>query len=194
MPIGVWEDVMKTFLNKAFLGLLLASSVASGFALAEDSEESKSPTVWDRLLFRNTKTKVIDAEPTDKSKAAENDEAILLYQQASRRAREEVDYFRRLEACDRLMEIAIQRNDVAMQRQIDELQGRIQEVYNKRTEFLSTHSTNKSTDEARLAKSLASENKNGWGFTGKFGREKPKALDANATALSKKKSKTEDDE
>lgn len=185
---------MKSFLSRAFLGLIFASGVASGSALAEDIEETKAPTVWDRLLFRNNKAKVIDAEPTDKSKAAENDEAILLYQQASRRAREEVDYFRRLDACDRLMEIAIQRGDVAMQRQIDDLQGRIQDVYNKRTEFLSTNSTNKSADEARLSKALANENKNSWGFTGKFGREKPKALDANATALSKKKSKSEDNE
>ncbi len=178
---------MKAFISRAFLGIFIASGLISGFSKAEDTEDNKTPTVWDRLLFRNTKAKVIEAEPTDKSKTAENDESILLYQQASRRAREEADYFRRLDACDRLMEIAIQRNDVAMQRQIDDLQTRIQEVYNKRTEFLSTNSVNKSNDEARLSKSLGGENKGGWGFTGRFGREKTKSLDANATALSRKK-------
>lgn len=183
---------MQNQFKRALVGTLLASCMTGGLVRAEEPSETKTPTFWDRVLFRDTKTKTVESETTDKSKATENDEAMVLYHQASRRAREESDYFRRLDACDRLMEIAIQRNDLAMQRQIEDLQARVQDVYNKRTSFLTTNPA--STDEASLSKSLAKESKNNWGFNGKFGREKPKDLEPTATAENKKKSKKEDNE
>lgn len=183
---------MQNQIKRVLVGTLLASCLSGNLAWAEEPSDTKTPTFWDRILFRDTKTKTVESDSTDKSKATENDEAMVLYHQASRRAREESDYFRRIDACDRLMEIAIQRNDLAMQRQIEDLQARIQDVYNKRTSFLTTEPA--STDESRLSKSLAKESGSGWGFNGKFGREKPKDLGPAATAENKKKSKKEDNE
>lgn len=183
---------MKNQFKRALVGTLVATCLTGTIVRGEEPSETKTPTFWDRVLFRDTKTKTVETESTDKSKATENDEAMVLYHQASRRAREESDYFRRLDACDRLMEIAIQRNDMAMQRQVEELQSRVQDVYNKRTSFLTTNPS--ATDEASLSKSLAKESKSSWGFTGRFGREKPKDLESTATAENKKKSKKEDNE
>ena len=50
--------------------------------------------------------------------------------------REEKAYFRRLEACDRLMQVAITKNDSPMQEKIITLQEKIQAVYNRKTSNL----------------------------------------------------------
>ena len=52
---------------------------------------------------------------------------------AASRQRERADYFRRIDVCDRLTEIAVQNNDTAMQTQIDQLRDRAWDLYQQRT-------------------------------------------------------------
>ena len=50
-----------------------------------------------------------------------------------RRAREEADYFRRLEVCDQLREIAVRNEDHELLRRVDELTERAFNLYTQRT-------------------------------------------------------------
>lgn len=56
-----------------------------------------------------------------------------LASKAEERQKEQNAYFRRLEVCNKLMEVAIQNNDAAMLRQIEQLEAEAFEIYQKRT-------------------------------------------------------------
>lgn len=160
---------------------------------AEEPEVGKKPSVWSKWFGKDKNVKTEEGDTQDKSKAVENDEAILLYQQASKRAQEQAEYFRRLEVCDKLMEIAIQRNDVTMQRQVEELQSRIQEVYNRKTQFLT--STAGKNDEVVIEKALSKSAKSPTESRSRFfAKDKPKDLDTAASASAAKKSTKEKDQ
>jgi len=49
------------------------------------------------------------------------------------RAKEQNAYFRRIEVCDRLMQIALQTNDSALLRQVEDLEKQAFDLYQKRT-------------------------------------------------------------
>lgn len=68
-------------------------------------------------------------------------------------AREEGAYHRRLEVCDRLMEIAVKNNDDAMQERIQQLMDRAFEVYQQRT---AARAVPAEADLAALTRSAAS--------------------------------------
>jgi len=182
---------LRKIIGGACLGLVFL-----GQAVRADEPEAtqKKPSFWSKWFGKDKNVKTVEADIQDKSKAAENDEAMVLYQQASKRAQEENEYFRRLESCDKLMEIAIQRNDLAMQRQIEELQGRIQEVYNRKTKFLSA--TGGSNDEVAISKSLAKSGKAPANDARArfFARDKAKEKVATADASASKKSSKEQDQ
>jgi len=180
---------MRKAVAAAFLGLALAGQSFGG----DEPEVTKKPNLWSKWFGKDPKVKTEEADPNDKSKSAEPDEAMLLYQQASKRAQEENEYFRRLEACDRLMEIAITRNDPAMQRQVEELQNRIQEVYNRRTKFLSVNGGK--GDEETIEKALAKDGKGPSASRSRFfARDKAAAKDKDATASNTKKAPKEKDQ
>jgi hypothetical protein len=73
-------------------------------------------------------TETNDKETISKTVAIEQNRKVL--------NREEKAYFRRLEACDRLMQVAITKNDSPMQEKIITLQEKIQAVYNRKTSNL----------------------------------------------------------
>jgi hypothetical protein len=68
---------------------------------------------------------------------------------AATRKRELAAYSRRMEVCDRLMEVAVANNDDAMQARIEQLKDRAWELYQQRTGALSA-SGSPSPDEAVL--------------------------------------------
>jgi hypothetical protein len=72
---------------------------------------------------------------------------------AATRKRELAAYSRRMEVCDRLMEVAVQNNDDAMQTRIEQLKDRAWELYQQRTGGLSVSSA-PSPDEAVLDRRL----------------------------------------
>lgn len=77
-----------------------------------------------------------DMEAYEKLEIKATDRKAALQEQADLRLREEQDYFRRLEVCDRLMQEAVRNGDAEAQRRIEQQQDRIQELYNNRTAFI----------------------------------------------------------
>jgi hypothetical protein len=77
-----------------------------------------------------------DIEAYEKLEIKATDRKAALQEQADLRLREEQDYFRRLEVCDRLMQEAVRNGDAEAQRRIEQQQDRIQELYNNRTAFI----------------------------------------------------------
>jgi len=77
-----------------------------------------------------------DMEAYEKLEIKATDRKAALQEQADLRLKEEQDYFRRLEVCDRLMQEAIRNGDAETQRRIEQQQDRIQEIYNSRTAFI----------------------------------------------------------
>ncbi|MFM8932716.1 MAG: hypothetical protein ACKOS8_12675 [Gemmataceae bacterium] len=77
-----------------------------------------------------------DMDAYEKLEIKATDRRAALQEQADLRLREEQDYFRRLEVCDRLMQEAIRNGDAEAQRRIEQQQDRIQEIYNSRTAFI----------------------------------------------------------
>ncbi|MSR30432.1 MAG: hypothetical protein EXR99_02890 [Gemmataceae bacterium] len=92
---------------------------------------------------------VKDKESIQKSVAGEQHRKIL--------AREEKAYFRRLEACDRLMQIAIKKNDMETQTKILSLQERIQQVYSRKTANLPVPAQYPATPNLESPEDLKSE-------------------------------------
>jgi hypothetical protein len=72
---------------------------------------------------------------------------------AATRKRERAAYTRRMEVCDRLMEVAVGNNDAAMQARIEQLKDRAWELYQQRTGGLSVAGS-ASPDEAVLDRKL----------------------------------------
>jgi hypothetical protein len=72
---------------------------------------------------------------------------------AATRKREFAAYSRRMEVCDRLMEVAVGNNDEAMQARIEQLKDRAWELYQQRTGQLSA-SGSSSPDETVLDNKL----------------------------------------
>jgi hypothetical protein len=72
---------------------------------------------------------------------------------AATRKRELAAYTRRMEVCDRLMEVAVGNNDAAMQARIEQLKDRAWELFQQRTGGLSVAGS-PSPDEAVLDRKL----------------------------------------
>lgn len=77
---------------------------------------------------KTPEAEVKDKESIQKSVVGEQNRKVL--------HREEKAYFRRLEACDRLMQIAFKNNDMEMQNKILDLQDKIQVAYTRKTSNL----------------------------------------------------------
>lgn len=90
----------------------------------------------DSPLRKPAKGKDSDMEALEKLEISSTDRKAALQEQASLRLKEEEDYFRRLEVCDKLMLEAVRNGDAEAQRRIEQQQDRIQEIYNGRTAFI----------------------------------------------------------
>lgn len=83
-----------------------------------------------------SKGKDSDMEALEKMEISSTERKAALQEQATLRLKEEEDYFRRLEVCDKLMVEAVRNGDTEAQRRIEQQQDRIQEIYNGRTAFI----------------------------------------------------------
>lgn len=120
----------------AFAGIFAISitNLATGETGSAPTTAPKSKTWWgmggtakkEKEIVPETETN--DKETISKTVAIEQNRKVL--------NREEKAYFRRLEACDRLMQVAITKNDSPMQEKIITLQEKIQAVYNRKTSNL----------------------------------------------------------
>ena len=92
-------------------------------AKADDSQKNKAKDAKDKEAL--DEIEVANAERTARRKKI-----------AGQIDREEQDYFRRLEVCDRLMDQAIRHGDQDLVRKLEQLQERIQQVYDSNTASL----------------------------------------------------------
>lgn len=108
------------------------TSLVSGETGTANTSAPKSKSWWGKS--EAAKKEVIpDADTIDKET---NSKAVVSELNRKVLNREEKAYFRRLEACDRLMQMAITKNDNPMQEKILTLQEKIQAVYNRKTSNL----------------------------------------------------------
>jgi hypothetical protein len=154
-------------------GLTAAMAVGLGaaFAIAADDTSAKSsawgPTwQWNPLASvfgpRNDK-KAAEEKPVPKSEpaAAKNPSsptkpASIVKEVGVERSREEAVLLRRLQACDKLKEIAIRTNDKDLLRRAEELEERAQTTYAQRTAHLAGGSGGFESDEKTLDRYLES--------------------------------------
>jgi hypothetical protein len=109
------------------LAALLCAGLAGSVVVADDAD--KRAGFSGSGLF-TSRPKVETNKPA--TKATATDEAMPEHE-ADVRAREQKAYLRRLQVCDRLLEIALEAQDEALQKQVEELNRRAFEVYIKRT-------------------------------------------------------------
>ena len=109
------------------LAALLCAGLAGSVAFGDDAD--KRAGFSGSGLFAS-KPKVDSKKAAAKSTAA--DEAVPDHE-ADVRVHEQKAYLRRLQVCDRLLEIALETQDEALQKQVEELNRRAFEVYIKRT-------------------------------------------------------------
>jgi hypothetical protein len=141
--------------GKGMTVAVLLTGLAASAALAQDPDSdlhSSAPrpkAFWDGWFTTAAKPveKKLDklAAPPAGPSAAEV--------AAATRKRELAAYSRRMEVCDRLMEVAVQNNDEAMQTRIEQLKDRAWELYQQRTGGLAV-SGSQSPDEAVLDRRL----------------------------------------
>lgn len=115
----------------AFAGIFAISitSLVSGETGSASTSTPKTKSWWNKGGAA-TKEPLSEADTNDKETASKS---VVSEQNRKVLNREEKAYFRRLEACDRLMQVAITKNDNPMQEKILTLQEKIQAVYNRKT-------------------------------------------------------------
>lgn len=151
-------------------GLLLVAVGVSGWSRAGDGEDNgkaarpRTQFTWYGLGGSSSnktpvkKTLIKETPPTKVKTDAPAKPAPRPLSLAEQRAIEEVEYRRRIEVCDRLMEIAVRNNDKVLQEQAQSLTDRAWEVYQQRTAGLtSVYATD--LDETVLEKNLLQEAK-----------------------------------
>jgi hypothetical protein len=138
-----------------FFGTALLAIALSGVAGAADPEESSATsTSWWSRMFKSRAAKKREAD----AKKKKHDEALIrkaaLEGVASQLAREEADWVRRIQVCQKLREIASVNNDPELNRRADMLDQRAWELYQKRTAKLSSGRAGQSPDEQALQQHL----------------------------------------
>ena len=116
-------------------------AVLTGTAAAKDDDENSVPQNYDHGAAAFARWNAGHPEPPKTppvppqvaaAKARERESA------AARRAQEEANLLRRLAACNRLREVAVQTGDESLERTADELEKRADTVFNARTTALAT--------------------------------------------------------
>lgn len=100
------------------------------------------------------KTPAKPEAPAAKKPSAPAKPVAIVDEAATRRSREEANLLRRLLACDKLREIAIQTNDNDLLRRVDELEERVQTTYAQRTADLRGGTGSFESDEKTIDKYL----------------------------------------
>jgi len=117
---------------RALTALFCAALAVSAVVAAEPDDNTSPPAKsswWPGNWFGGT-PKAEEKKPAAKPDAAKDEPQIN--KTAEMQMREQNAYFRRLAVCDRLEQIAIQKNDQVLQRQVDQLKDQVFAVYMKR--------------------------------------------------------------
>jgi hypothetical protein len=109
------------------LAALLCAGLAGSIAVADDADKRAgfSGSGWFASKPKvETKKPVAKAAPVDETPPERAADVRISEQKA---------YLRRLQVCDRLLEIALDTQDVALQKQVEQLNQQAFDVYIKRT-------------------------------------------------------------
>jgi hypothetical protein len=140
---------MRKLAMRGLLAALLGAGLAVAVRAAEGDEPAAAPSLWDGLFGGGKKQPAVkkqepEAERPPEPSPAERAEAV--------RRHEYKEYFRRIQVCDRLMEIATLRNDLEMQRRVEELTEKVGQLYEQRTaglDFSGAESVRRPRDRGR---------------------------------------------
>jgi hypothetical protein len=131
--------------NLGAVGLALTLGLGVvGFALGQQPAGSDSS--WFSRMFNH-------GTPTPDPKDVKEIKVVPAVSPAAVRAQALANYLRRLEVCDRLRDIAVQKNDQELLDRVDQLETRSKDAYVQRTNRLAAGT--ESFDEQTLAKNLA---------------------------------------
>jgi len=135
--------------GKGMAVAVLLTGLAASAALAQESDGDlhsaapKPKSLWDGWFTPAAKPAEKKLDPIAAPPAGPTAAEVG----AATRKRELAAYTRRMEVCDRLMEVAVANNNEAMQARIEQLKDRAWELYQQRTSGLSG---SQSPDEAVL--------------------------------------------
>jgi hypothetical protein len=148
---------------------LLAAALCAGLALtvraAADGDEPAAPSglsAWWNGLFGSADKPAEKTDKTEKKKTEPVDKPAkmpVLEREAVKR-RERNALVRRLAVCDRLREVAHQKNDHDLERRIDELEEKINNLYLQRTAGLGQNDIADETPPKEKAKADAANASN----------------------------------
>jgi hypothetical protein len=165
---------MRKLMAWGFSAALLVATGASVRAAGEDEDTAMParPAIrwspWAARVLGIDQNPQPKPKPSQKSKkeTAKKTEAIskkvpVTDDGVVARAREETAFLRRLEACDKLTEIAISNNDTVLLRRAEELNRRIWETYSQLTGQSVEPAGNFESDEAAIERLLGPETTTG---------------------------------
>ncbi len=134
---------------------ILVTGLAASAALAQDTDGDlhsaapKPKAFWEGWFAPAPKPIEKKSDPIPAAPAGPTAAELA----AATRKRELAAYTRRMEVCDRLMEVAVEKNDEAMQARIEQLKDRAWELYQQRTGAASV-AVSPSADEDVLDRKL----------------------------------------
>jgi hypothetical protein len=141
--------------GKRMMIAVLLTGLAASAALAQETDGDlhsaapKPKAFWEGWFTSAAKPAEKKLDPAAAPPAGPSAAEVA----AATRKRELAVYSRRMEVCDRLMEVAVANNDDATQARIEQLKDRAWELYQQRTGALSA-SGSPSPDETVLAHKL----------------------------------------
>ena len=136
-------------------GLAVALGLcAAGAALAEEPAGGDAGW-WSRVFGRG------NTAPAIRKEEKRDDKATPSASPAPPRVNAQADYFRRLECCDRLREIAFQTGDSDLMYQVDQLEQRVADAYaqrnNRATSIENPSAQNRPATKSERTPSLGSK-------------------------------------
>src|SRR5438477_702069 len=113
------------------LAALLCAGLAVSVAAADDDAAPPSKVSWWPGGWFAGKPRVEEKKPAGKLDSADEGPAVA-QRTAELQARAKNAYWRRLAACDRLREIAVQTHDAALEQKVERLNQQVFEAYLRR--------------------------------------------------------------
>jgi hypothetical protein len=138
-------------------GLLICLGAAAAAAADKDAAADSSPSWFSRWFGGGAKpAEKKPAPPPAKvtAKATPAKPSTVVDAAAAERAREQDTLLRRLDVCDRLMQIAVDMKDEDLQRQVEQLEERARMTYAQRTAYLPAGGAHLELEEQILQKHL----------------------------------------
>ena len=157
--ISVWAGVLLLWLGTA---TTRADDENIDAGEAKPSLKPKRGTLFGSWSGADSKPKEVQpkAKAPDKKSGTSATPPSVQDDSAGRRSRDQAAYLRRLDVCDRLMQVAVQTNDKELQQLAEHLSERVTATYLQKNARLPIASKTLASDESVLDKKLADSSAN----------------------------------